>query len=240
MSVGVILMSRAPIPGQTKTRLQTHLTGEDCARLHKAFLQDLSQMLTEVSEARDNINLYLTYTPQGKKDMFDDLVADDFHFFAQRGSNLGAKMYHALDYVACENDKQIILGSDLPTLQPSVILAAIDKLERQDLVVGPSQDGGYYLLATKEPASFLFNDIIFGENDVLQATIKEIKEHNLSYGLVDTWSDIDIYPELVELYQELIIDSKWESYPQTTADLVTDLLEDDLMEGGKIYGRQAK
>ncbi|AGB41130.1 hypothetical protein Halha_1182 [Halobacteroides halobius DSM 5150] len=239
MSVGIILMSRAPIPGQTKTRLQTHLTGKQCARLHKAFLQDLSQMLIEVSKLRNDINLYLTYTPKGKKDMFDSLVADDFHFFAQQGSNLGDKMYHALDYVAQKNEKQIILGSDLPTLQPSIILAAIKKLEEQDLVVGPAQDGGYYLLGTNKPVSFLFNDIIFGKNNVLQATIKEIRKHDLSYGLVDTWSDIDRYPELVSLYQELTVDSKWEVYPQATADLVTNLLETEL-EGGEVYGQQAK
>ncbi|GAB6137780.1 TIGR04282 family arsenosugar biosynthesis glycosyltransferase [Halanaerobaculum tunisiense] len=238
MSTGIILMTRAPIPGETNTRLETHLTGQQCAQLHQAFLQDISQMLLEIKEKREAINLYLTYTPSSTADMFTDLVPAEFNFFAQEGPDLGAKMYHALEHVASENEKQIILGSDLPTLQPNIILAALQKLDKQDVVVGPSQDGGYYLLGTKTPTSVLFTDIVFGNNDVLEATIKAIKEKGLKYELVTTWPDIDLFPELVELYNDLTADNQWESYPQATAKLVTDLVEAKLEEGGDLYVQQ--
>lgn len=240
MSVGVILMSRAPIPGKTKTRLQSHLTGKQCAKLHKAFLKDISNMLVEVSKQRENVNLYLTYTPPGTEEMFNDLIPDEFDFFAQQGEDLGQKMYYALEHVAQEDERQIILGSDLPTLQLSVILDAIDQLQDKDVVVGPSQDGGYYLLGTKEPVSCLFDDIIFGKNDVLKATIKAIRSQQLSYNLVETWSDIDLYPELVELHKELQHRKQWEIYPEATAKLAASFLQKIEDEGGDIYGKQAK
>ncbi len=240
MSIGIILMSRAPIPGKTKTRLETDLTAKECAKLHQAFLEDISRMLMQLGKNRADINLYLSYTPVGTEEMFNAIVAKEFKTFAQQGKDLGQRMYNASAYVAQENDYQIILGSDLPTLQPSIILSAIKKLAKNDLVIGPSQDGGYYLLASKEARPFLFDNIIFGKNDVLKATIKAIKAHDLSYGLVKTWSDIDLYPELLDLHRELEHKNQWEIYPRATAKIVGGILRKLRAKGEENYEKQAK
>ncbi|SJZ37673.1 TIGR04282 family arsenosugar biosynthesis glycosyltransferase [Selenihalanaerobacter shriftii] len=228
MSVGIILMSRAPIPGQTKTRLQTHLKPEECARLHKAFLYDISRMLLMVAEEREDINLYLTYTPKGTKEMFKGLIPKEFKMFPQKGVNLGDKMYNALQFAYQDgNDKQIILGSDLPILQPEVFIKAIKTLEKNDIVIGPSEDGGYYLMGNRKPHPFLFGDILWGKYGVFQATVEAIQTHGeLSYGLVDRCSDVDTYPELLNLYTQLLDKSFWTRYPKETAKFVRQLLEE--------------
>lgn len=228
MSVGIVLMSRAPIPGKTKTRLQTHLTAKECAQLHRAFLEDISRMLLRVAQQKDNIQLYLSYTPQGTKDQFRGIIPDEFKMFTQKGANLGEKMYNSLQYAYQQgDDRQIIMGSDLPSLQPQVILRAIEALQKKDIVIGPSTDGGYYLLGNKQPHSFLFAGILWGESSVFQATIEAIKSRDhLEYSLVDKCYDIDIYSELLKLRAELRDKESWESYPQKTAQVVRNILGD--------------
>ncbi len=224
MSTGIVLMSRAPIPGQTKTRLETHLQPEKCARLHKAFLRDISQMLVQLAANREQLNLYLTYTPLGTAEMFRELISEKFTFLPQRGADLGSKMYNALKKVSEENEQQLIIGSDLPTLQPAVIEEAVEKLQTSEVVLGPSQDGGYYLLGTKQPRSFLFSDIVWGQNDVLRATIEAVKEHKLTYQTVASWADIDVYPELLALAEQLATQESWERFPEATAQAVEEIL----------------
>lgn len=223
MSTGIVLMSRAPIPGQTKTRLEAELSPEECAQLHKAFLKDMGQMLLKVQEHRD-INLYLAYTPAGTVDMFDDLIPAEFERFLQRGQDLGAKMEEALSYAAQANDEEIVIGSDLPALQPQVLIRAIDLLQENDIVLGPSEDGGYYLCGTNQPYSFLFDDILWGQEEVLKATIAKIEnQDNLSYDLVASCGDIDYCSELIELKEKLQQAEEWESYPQHTAERIEKL-----------------
>lgn len=210
-------MSRAPIPGQTKTRLEAQLRPEECAQLHKAFLKDMGQMLLKVQDKRD-VKLYLAYTPEGTKGMFADLIPSDFERFLQWGQDLGAKMEQVLGYAAQENEKQIVIGSDLPALQPRVLINAIDLLSEKDIILGPSQDGGYYLCGTKEPYSFLFDEMLWGQEGVLKATIERIKKRaELDYDLVASCEDIDFCYELLELEEKLHQSDEWEHFPKNTA-----------------------
>jgi rSAM/selenodomain-associated transferase 1 len=220
-------MSRAPIAGQTKTRLESHLDSEQCAQLHSAFLKDIGQMLLQVAQEYD-INLYLSYTPPGKEDLFADLIPEEFEFFLQQGSDLGAKMNHALNYVGQENEQQIIIGSDLPALQPSVLREVIELLGTNDIVLGPSQDGGYYLCATKDCCPFLFDDIVWGQEQVLAATIEQINsQSDLEYDLAVSCGDIDFYSELLELKEKLASPAQWEFYPAHTAKVIEQLKIDN-------------
>ncbi|TDX48358.1 TIGR04282 family arsenosugar biosynthesis glycosyltransferase [Orenia marismortui] len=234
MSVGIVLMSRIPIPGKTKTRLQSHLSPQECAELHKAFLKDITKMLSKVSKMRQDVKLYLAYTPSGKESILESLIPKEFEFFAQEGTDLGEKMYNALDYAYEDgNGRQIIMGSDLPALQPNNILKAIDRLLQDDIVLGPSLDGGYYLMGTREPKRFLFDDLLWGKDEVLEATIELIqKESNLQYSLVDQCADIDLYQELLELYQRLLVEGNWELYPKSTAKFTKELLGSENKLGG--------
>ena len=213
-------MSRAPIPGQTKTRLESDLKPEQCAKLHRAFLEDMSDMLLKVSERRE-VKLYLAYTPMGTENMFSGLVSQEFNRFLQQGADLGEKMNQALNFASQENEGQIIIGSDLPALDPSVLIKAVDLLAKKDIVLGPSKDGGYYLCGTNDSYPFLFNDIVWGQAEVLEATIKQIKKHpNLKYELVTACDDIDLYSELLDLKEKLQDKSAWEHYPKATAKVI--------------------
>ncbi|MTI58858.1 MAG: glycosyltransferase [Firmicutes bacterium] len=222
MSIGIILMSRAPVPGKTKTRLETHLTPGDCAALHNGFLKDLSKMMISLTKRRGDLNLYLSYTPEDSRGMFRDIIPSQFRLFPQYGDDLGIKMFNSLKYVhKLEKGPQIIMGSDLPTLQPEVILRAIKVLEEKDFVIGPSDDGGYYLLGCKRPYRFLFDDMNWGNSNVFEATIESIKERDdFDYGLVDCWWDVDTYPELLKLKYVLSRKEEWTIYPENTAEVL--------------------
>ena len=210
-------MSRAPIPGQTKTRLEAELSPEECAELHKAFLRDMGQMLLEVQDKRE-VQLYLAYTPKGTEAMFADLIPAEFKRFLQWGADLGAKMEQTLSYAAQNNERQIVIGSDLPSLQPQVLINAIDLLVENEIVLGPSQDGGYYLCGTNKPYAFLFDEMLWGQNEVLKTTLERIEtKEDLAYDLVATCEDIDYLDDLLDLAERLQKHDEWEYFPKATA-----------------------
>lgn len=226
MSTAIVLMSRAPIPGRTKTRLLPHLTANEAALMHRAFLKDMTGMLLGLKELKYDISFYLAYTPQGKESLFQGLIPDEFMLFVQEGNDLGEKMYNCLNYVSKKHSKQLIIGSDLPTLQPGVVIDAINKLDEKDIVIGPSIDGGYYLLGLKEPLPFLFDKILWGESDVLKSTIDAIEEnHGLSYGLVESWWDVDTYSDLLKLERVISSVMDWEFYPEETARTLANIIK---------------
>lgn len=224
MSAGIVLMSRAPLPGRTKTRLQSHLSGSQCAELHRAFLKDISQMLLKVQKERD-IKLYLAYTPAGTEEIFKQLLPEEFECFPQQGENLGVRMEQALQYAGEENESRIIIGSDLPALEPGVLTAAVDLLAEKDIVIGPAEDGGYYLCGVNENQSFLFADQLWGQSDILDSTLQRIKNRaGLEYGLLEPCQDVDYYSELLELKRQLE-QNDWQHYPAFTAEVLENILE---------------
>lgn len=227
MSIGIILMSKAPIPGYTKTRLQPDLTAKQSALLHQAFLLDMGKMLLKLkSLSCRNINLYLSYTPGSHREMFNKLIPAEFERFPQSGDELGEKMYNSLLYSYNKDDKyQIIMGSDLPSLQIDTIMDAVHCLDNnKDLVLGPSCDGGYYLLAGKRPYPWIFENIDWGKGEVFQQTINVIKKHNCSYDLIKKTGDIDNFAELLDFYRQLQLKNYFDQYPHHTACLLDRLL----------------
>ncbi|MFP4661445.1 MAG: TIGR04282 family arsenosugar biosynthesis glycosyltransferase [Halanaerobiales bacterium] len=217
MSTAIVVMSRAPIPGKTKTRLMTHLSEEEAAELHKSFLRDISKLLSSLSNFND-IKLYLSYTPPVYRHLFDGLIGEDFNFIVQQGRDLGEKMYNSLQQVRADNEKQIIIGSDLPFLQPEIFIKAIEELERNDIVFGPTPDGGYYLLGVKESHPYLFERDCWGGSEVLKKTIAEIDDRaRYKYSLIKECRDVDTFEDLQNLSKELQNPGNWSYYPHYTA-----------------------
>lgn len=198
MKAAFVIMSRAPIAGETKTRLQSHLSPVQCAELHKAFLKDIINKFSVIKKKYSNLDLYLSITPPGSENLFEELLNDDFKIIIQRGKDLGKKMYNSLfDAYNQSNAPVIITGSDLPSLPISIITESFAGLKERDLVIGPSLDGGYYLLGMKKPHLFLFDQEKWGNESVLEKTLKAASKHELKSHFLPEWYDVDTFNELL-------------------------------------------
>lgn len=221
MQASLVLMSRAPIAGKTKTRLESHLTAEECADLHRAFLKDINSKFLNLKEVYSRLDLYLSYTPEVNQNLFKDIIDTDFIRIPQRGKNLGERMFNAVaDAYQKSRLPVIITGSDLPLLALDIFTEALAGLKERDIVIGPSDDGGYYLLGMKKPEKSLFNFEGWGNQSVLERTIKEASRHNLKSHFLPEASDVDTFKELLDLRSKLININSDLNYPHNTKKII--------------------
>lgn len=134
---------------------------------------------------------YDAYIPE--KDLWSE---KDFNKRLQTSGDLGARIQHAFESVLSENDSAIIIGSDCPEINPGIIEQALDALKSNDVVIGPSFDGGYYLIGMNSSHPFLFQNINWSSSTVFKETFDKIESHNLSLKVIDTLSDMDTIQEL--------------------------------------------
>ena len=147
MKKAIILFTRAPLPGKTKTRMMPELSPKARARLHACFLKDIGRE-TEKTGA----DLFICYTPVGKEEILRPLLPARASYFPQEGDGLGERMHRAFCRVFEKGyDACLLLGSDVPEVQAEDLKQAFSLLEHHDVVLGPTTDGGYYLAGMKKP-----------------------------------------------------------------------------------------
>ena len=192
----LILMTRIAIPGKTKTRLMDLLTGDECAGLHMAFLKDLTTTFTELKD----IDLFMTYTPKDSLFILENVIPESMESFPQKGEDLGEKMFNAINQVLLKGYKKVVLiGSDIPDLSAKDIQTSFQILEEHDIVLGPTYDGGYYLVGMKTSNEKIFRiPKKWGGKSVLESTIDIGNEQNLTIGLSPKYRDIDTKEDLFE------------------------------------------
>jgi len=206
MDTAVVIMSKIPWPGYSKTRLIPALTPQECVLFHRSCLQDIVQMVTATGWP-----VYLYYSQPNPQDEtmnewhdnrwweLDEELYSHLVMRAQLGQNLGERMYQAAQEILDERGAILFLGSDLPDLPAGVLTEAAEKLDYYDVVLGPAEDGGYYLLGIKQAYSFLFDNISWGSRNVLTETLERIKRNGLTFALllkgrdIDTWEDMQNY-----------------------------------------------
>lgn len=198
MSTVLVIMTRVPVPGKTKTRLMTRLTGEECAGLQEAMLKDLGRVLEYV-----NIPKKIFYT-DGRPDEIKGILGSG-EYLPQKGENLGERMADAVDNCLQQGYKYIIIiGTDFPGIQPELIGQVRVALESVDVVVGPTVDGGYFLLALKTPHPEIFAHKAWGTSLVLEDTLVTLKKNGVSYYLLEPGQDIDTFKDAQLCYQQLL------------------------------------
>ena len=180
----LVLFAKAPIAGEVKTRLQPEITPENSARLREALIKDSIFMMSKISD----VKRFIYFLPEEKKYMFEKFTDDlPFHLNCQNGVDLGEKMANAFhDLFDKGFFRVLIIGTDSPTLPKEYINKAFPGLNEADLVIGPSVDGGYYLIGFKEKVSPVFSPVEWGSNKVLSQTEKLIKKHNLKRRVAAT------------------------------------------------------
>jgi len=207
MKNAVICFTRVPKPGKTKTRLMPYLTGQQCAALHWAFLQDLAEIYNQV-----DTDLFVAYTDDPDWEELKP-VFSDARFFPQEGDGLGEKMNHALNTVlALGYEKVVLTGSDLPLMTAAHLRSGFAALENADVTLGPTADGGYYLVGVKAPSPFLFENQTYGYGSVFENTAAAAYAAGKSVGKALSCDDVDTREDLQKLLQSICPDSHTASY----------------------------
>ncbi|MBI5966208.1 MAG: TIGR04282 family arsenosugar biosynthesis glycosyltransferase [Chloroflexi bacterium] len=199
-SNALIVVAKRPAPGQTKTRLSPPLTPEQASALYECFLQDTLDQMRKVDETQRLI----AYLPQDEQDYFRRL-APDFELILQNGHDLGGRLDNALtDSLLNGYERAVIMDSDSPTLPPAFLSQAFATLSNgADVVLGPCEDGGYYLIGIKKPAPRLLREVQMSTATVTADTLAIAKEEGLSVILLPTWYDVDDGTSLIRLMKEL-------------------------------------
>jgi rSAM/selenodomain-associated transferase 1 len=199
-SSAIIVMTRAPIPGATKTRLEGSLTSQQCAELHKAFLLDTLDLTGRCK----NVTVFLAFTPKRHRQFFEKLPFHPAILLPQHGKDLGERIFAAIKTVSSRGyDTVIVIGSDTPTLQPSHIEKAFKALKKADVCLGPARDGGYYLIGMNQPHKGLFEEIPWGTEKVFQTTLNRAQVAGLKTSLLPRWYDVDTPEDLRDLCNQL-------------------------------------
>lgn len=190
----LIIFAKEPSPSLVKTRLQPFLTAEVSAEIYRVFLLDT---LDKVFPLPD-IKLFLACYPSKESTFFYSLSKEySLSLINQKGNDLGERMQHAFeDTIGDGFKKNIIIGADSPTLPPSCIQKAFSMLDQSELVIGPSMDGGYYLIGIKGKVPGVFDRIPWGTSEVFMLTLKKVASLGLKADLLPFWYDVDTIEDL--------------------------------------------
>jgi rSAM/selenodomain-associated transferase 1 len=181
----IAVFVRNPELGKVKTRVAAEVGDEKALEIYHSLLEITFQTLLDFDE---NVVLYLTHH-------LDDFKNLPFERALQSSGDLGHKMFTSFSELCERYHNVILIGSDCPYITPQILQEAINKLSDHDVLIGPSTDGGYYLIGMKQPNASLFDNISWSTDAVLQETIDQVKKNNLSYALLESLTDIDYYKE---------------------------------------------
>ena len=191
----VVLFARDPVLGKVKTRLSPFLDDETILQLYTCFLHDSLDKIRQV----ENADLFIGISPSNQSGFFTGMPGSDMRIFVQEGKELGDKMRRAIqDRFADGYERAVIIGSDSPSLPVSYIKRALGS--DKDLVLGPSTDGGYYLIGMRGKVVEVFDGVSWGTQKVLRETCAHLEQDEAELELLPVWYDID-GPEDLKFFQ---------------------------------------
>jgi len=220
------VMTKAPQAGRVKTRLVPLLTLEEAAELNKCFLRDTAAAISfccsdgfrppsapnegphpGTQTAPLQCRAVAVYTPAGAESVYTDILPGDFSLLPQRGDEFGERLYFAIeDLFKCGFASACLIDSDSPTVPAKNFAEAVALLRTSHdcVVLGPSDDGGYYLIGVTKPHRHLFEQIDWSTERVLNQTIQRANESGLEIKLLPTAYDVDDAASLRRLRDELL------------------------------------
>ncbi|MBI3317783.1 MAG: TIGR04283 family arsenosugar biosynthesis glycosyltransferase [Candidatus Omnitrophica bacterium] len=196
--IALVVMAKAPLPGQVKTRLVPPLTAEEAAALAKQLLVETVETVTGLPAVR---RLVAVAPPEGVGEV-RRMVPAHVELLEQSDGDLGRRLDQVFQKLFLGGAKGVIvIGADHPKLPGEFLRQAIQFLERGDdpLVLGPAEDGGYYLVGLNRPHPELFQGIPWSTPSVLEATLAAARAAGLSFRLLPSWYDIDRPEDLARL-----------------------------------------
>ena len=214
-SCGIAVMAKASASGRTKTRLVPPLTSQEAASINTAFLQDIAANLLRARDRGADIAPYMAYGPIGSSDFFETHLPPSIGRFECWFENFGDCLSHAISEQLRKGHRSAcVLNADSPTLPSEILIEAARTLaeEADHIVLGPSDDGGYYLLGMRTLHQRLFEDIAWSTEHVFDQTLERAREAGLKVHLLPTWYDVDDWSSLTCLIDE-IFNGEWFDQP---------------------------
>ncbi len=186
----LILFTRYPEPGRTKTRLIPTLGAQGAAALQRRMSEAIVSRMAEFA-ANYPVRLEIRYT-DGNQQAMEAWLSNDIPCLDQGEGDLDDRLLRAFAQAFAQGAQSVVvIGADCPGLTPALFAQAFSALARKDLVLGPAMDGGYYLIGLNQPAPALFAEIPWGSEEVLTATLKQAQEMHLSTYLLEPLADVD-------------------------------------------------
>ncbi len=213
MDNALIIFIKYPEPGKVKTRLAKAVGNERACAIYKSIAEDVIKNVS-LKNPR-TYDVYAFFTPQDKENEIKDWLRPfrnndqtfDTQYIPQEGDTLGERMSHAFQQLFQDKGYKrcIIIGTDCPEIDATLIENAFETLQGKDIVLGPCRDGGYYLLGMSRlsPIRFerefvldLFVDIDWSTDRVFDQTTAKVRKNNLSYSILKTLADVDTPEDL--------------------------------------------
>lgn len=201
----IIIMAKAPRAGEAKTRLAPPLTQEEAARLASCLFADTVSVALSKGVA-----VVVAYAPADGRTTLEEALREDtlgsLLWFEQRGEGLGERLDGVVERAFAEGFGPLLLvGADSPTLPPAFLASALEGLTggRADVVLGPTEDGGYYAVGMREPAAGLFDAVEWSTPRAYAQTARNVARLGLRLSELPFWYDVDTPADLARLRAEL-------------------------------------
>lgn len=199
MNKALILFTRVPIPGMTKTRLMPFLSGKECAELHACFLKDIYEKAKQV-----DADLFVFFTPKEERELLKPILGNEVVCLPQHGDDLGKRMKNAIAVVLRMGyEKAVLIGTDIPQIHCETLKNAFDNLDEKDIVIHPTFDGGYYLIGMKKEYDSIWKIERYGTNTVIYDTLQHMRNERLSTAVGQMYYDVDDKEDLLHLYDDI-------------------------------------
>ena len=195
----LVIMAKAPRPGTVKTRLSQSLPCSSVTALYRCLLEDTVALAKSLSRVEVAV-----MCPASDKDELARLLGTTMHVVAQKGEGLAAGLTSVFAHFAANGRRSVIaFNSDSPHLPSSVLERAFETLAEHDVVIGPTNDGGYYLVGANAAHPTLFANDGMGTRSALDRLLARAQLLELSTGLTEPFYDIDVADDLIRLAREL-------------------------------------
>ena len=211
----LIIFAKSPIPGKVKTRLIPYITPTEAAELYKAFVTDI---ICDTHKLKCE-QVTIAYTPSNAEATFHSICGQSVNYLPQKGHTLGERMKNAFMYSFDKGFKRtVIIGTDSPTLPLSYIHKAFDVLKEVPVTIGPTFDGGYYLIGLSEHNDAIFDGVDWSTSRVFGQTLTRIQAINKQLYVLPPWYDVDTSDNLEFLRSHIhaMKMSGYEDIPENT------------------------
>jgi rSAM/selenodomain-associated transferase 1 len=186
----LIIFATLPKPGDVKKRLAREIGLQPATALYNDLA--LHTFRTGQDALDKGWTVFLFYDPKVKEEDVRQWVKREFHFVAEGGANPGARIQHAFDYTFHHRaGKSIVISSDIPGMDITLLEDASSRLDRNDIVIGPATDGGCYLLGMKPPTKGIFRDLPWGTALVYREASERVRRLGLAQSNLAPLNDVD-------------------------------------------------
>ena len=183
----LLILVKYPREGRVKTRLAEAVGDRAATRLYRDFVE----LCLKRYQSLERINCTIYFDPPEEEESFVFWLGDSFGYLSQPHGDLGARLSYGIEAQLQRHSPVIAIGTDSPDLPLEYIERAIHQIQQNDVVIGPCDDGGYYLIGLSKTVPELFQGISWSTDCVFEQTVNRLKKHKLSYEILPSWFDVD-------------------------------------------------